>query len=514
MSYKELAATISHSGVAACFGIPGSGASLNLIDELERVNIPFYLTHFEGSGAVMAATAGHISDTVGLSISIKGPGLLNALPGIAAAWFEAFPLIHVAEATPDTAPPWVAHKRLPQQDLCSVVTKSDGYLSYDPECYEAAVKIATCEEPAPVLMQIGEGEAPVPVDMIDLDDKETNFQDVWKSIAKCENPILIVGAFAARQGLGMHLVDLKLPIFTTVAGKGIVDETKVHAAGVFTGVDQELTAEWNVFPKADFVISVGLSAREMLKVKKFSCQSLHVGSIVSTGLEGFGFDWFLGLEHFPELISKLAEKSWGEEIVARSRQQVEDKLTKGFLPGGVFQQIERHFSSKVRLVLDTGSFCTVGEHVWRAQQPDWFLASGQGRYMGTCLPMAIGAAIADQSVPTIAVMGDGSIGMYLSDIKLAVQHRLPILFILMTDGGFGSIRISARKNSYGFSPIQVDGRSWVDCVNGLGVSGDRVETAQSFENALKAWIPGNGPAFIEIGFDPDQYETMVMGVRS
>ena len=79
--------------------------------------------------------------------------------------------------------------------------------------------------------------------------------------------------------------------------------------------------------------------------------------------------------------------------------------------------------------------------------------------MGTCLPMALGAAIYDRSVPTIAVVGDGGIGMYLADIKLAVQHKLPILIVLMSDDGFGSIRPRARTSGSSLSLIQTDGKS-------------------------------------------------------
>ena len=129
--------------VGACFGIPGSGASFEFIDGLKKQGIPFYLSHFEGSAALMASTFGRINGGVGVSASIKGPGLVNALPGIATAWFEDFPLVHVAEATPVTAPPWVAHKRVAQQNMAAPVIKGYGRISSVSSHLKSAIQMAT-----------------------------------------------------------------------------------------------------------------------------------------------------------------------------------------------------------------------------------------------------------------------------------------------------------------------------------------------------------------------------------
>ena len=74
---KSLAESISKRGQRHIFGIPGSGMSLTLLDELERCGVRFHLTHFEGTGALMAGALGRLSGRAGAAISIKGPGLAN-----------------------------------------------------------------------------------------------------------------------------------------------------------------------------------------------------------------------------------------------------------------------------------------------------------------------------------------------------------------------------------------------------------------------------------------------------
>ena len=235
MAYQEFAEAIHQLNVPACFGIPGGGPSLEIINSLERAGIPFYLSHFEGSGVIMAATIGRLSSTAGLSISIKGPGLINSLPGLAVAWFEAFPLVHIAESTPMTAPPFVAHKRLPQRQLCTVITKATGYLSPDGMGIVEAMNVATAEEPGPVLLEVGSGPAPVCREMHPLENGVPQYSEMWNCLKKCQKPIVIAGAYAVRQGLGSVLSTLSVPIFTTVAAKGLIDESKDSSGGIFHG---------------------------------------------------------------------------------------------------------------------------------------------------------------------------------------------------------------------------------------------------------------------------------------
>jgi acetolactate synthase-1/2/3 large subunit len=188
-------------------------------------------------------------------------------------------------------------------------------------------------------------------------------------------------------------------------------------------------------------------------------------------------------------------------------------MEEGFLPGAVFAEIDRQFQRRVRMVMDTGYFCTIGEHAWRAASADLCLLSGQGRYMGTSLPMAIGGALHDQSVPTVMVAGDGGIGMYLAEAKLAVQQKLPLLIVLMTDNAFGSVRTRAIKDGLTQKPLTMDGKSWVPVFDALGIPGTRADSLSKVSDALSDWMPSSGPAFLEVPFEPNAYEAMVAGIR-
>jgi thiamine pyrophosphate-dependent acetolactate synthase large subunit-like protein len=113
----------------------------------------------------------------------------------------------------------------------------------------------------------------------------------------------------------------------------------------------------------------------------------------------------------------------------------------------------------------------------------------------------------------VLVTGDGGVAMYLAEAKLAVHHKLPLLIVLMTDNAFGSIRTRAIKEGLTQKPLTMDGRSWVPVFDSLGIHGTRAENIDAVEDALAAWMPSTGPAFLEIPFEPASYEAMVVGIR-
>jgi acetolactate synthase-1/2/3 large subunit len=127
--------------------------------------------------------------------------------------------------------------------------------------------------------------------------------------------------------------------------------------------------------------------------------------------------------------------------------------------------------------------------------------------------MALGAALHDSNMPTVLVTGDGGVAMYLAEAKLAVQHKLPLLIVLMTDNAFASVRTRAMKEGLTQKPLIMDGKSWVPVLESLGIPGTRAENINAVQDALAAWMRSTGPIFLEIPFEPNAYEAMVAGIR-
>lgn len=509
----RLSEEITAHGVTRLFGVPGGGVTLSLIDALEKRGITFHLTHFEGAGALMAATVGRLSGRAGVSLSIKGPGLANAVSGVAAAWFEAYPLVHLTEAFPPGSPASQAHKRMDQAAMVAPLTKASRFAAKQGPSFTSMAHFACAEEPGPVLFQLAPS---APASAEPLPEPPAVRADSRQALALLKNtkkPIVIAGALALRAGLGIALAKLNCPVFSTAAAKGLIDERAINAAGVFTGVGEGYVPEYSLLHRADLIIGIGLTARETLKTGPFRVPYLAIEAVETPGTAAFDPAARIGLGDAVAALDLIAEKNWGLDELKGILNRLQARMEEGFLPGAVFRVIDHHFQRRLRMVMDTGYFCTIGEHAWRAAAADLCLLSGQGRYMGTGLPMALGAALHDSSLPTVLVTGDGGLAMYLAEAKLAAQHQLPLLIVLMTDNAFGSIRTRAIKEKLTQKPLIMDGRSWVATFDSLGIPGTRADNLGAVEDALAAWTPRNGPAYLEIPFEPDAYEAMVGGIR-
>lgn len=506
----QLAADIAASGVRRVFGITGSGASLSLLDGLERRGVAFHNCQFEGAAAIMAAITGRLTGHAGVALSIKGPGLANMVPGLAAAALEAWPLVAIAEAYAPSVGPAKAHKRMDQATLVGAVAKGRRQLGEGEAGFAAMAGWAEAEVPGPVLLELAGDNVPTQAPPPSL--PEARPADAALAlIAAARRPIVIVGSAAERLGWS-GFTRLAVPVFTTVAAKGAIDERLPQAAGIFTGVGLDLTPECALLPHTDLIVGFGLRTNELL--------GLPFGAIPVVNVDPLGDAASPGIKVAAStsdasavLDALAAAPGWGGDALSSSRERLRAAmLSHGFQPPEAFEVIQAEAPARARVVLDTGYFCTVGEHAWIADDPRRCLGSPQGRYMGIALPTGIGAALAD-SVPTVVVAGDGGIGMFLGEFRLAVELKLPLLLVLMSDGGYGSVRTRAIAEGLTQSPMLKREPSWRRVVEGFGCAGAAVTDAAALAAAVSAWNPAEGPAYIEIGFEPVAYQSMVQGVR-
>jgi acetolactate synthase I/II/III large subunit len=518
---KNLSREIVGAGVRHIFGIPGSGNSLKLLDNLQGYGIDIQITHFEGSGAIIAASCGLVSNSLGVVLAIKGPGVANLVPGLAVCSFEDIPLIAISEAPGPTAHKSTVHKRLNHQSLTREVTKGSLRLdSASGEGFLQASAIAREETPGPVLLELVDNPDNADVfksrvkEVESQADRPTSLDRLLAEIKKSRKPIIIAGSPAYRAACGVSLGRLRIPIFTTLAAKGLVDELDDYSAGVYTGAGGENAPETRVLAQTDLVIGIGLRGKELLKFSPFGCPAVNLDFSRAKPTEGHEFVVNVGIESVEEVFYELTSKEWGAELVADSISKLRSQLLSvGFLPATVLEVVSKQLSGACQLVVDTGLFCTVAEHIWQSRKYGEFLCSSNGRYMGTAVPMAIGASIGAPHQPTVLVTGDGGIGMYFAEFRIAIERALPVLVLFFSDGGFGSIGSVAEKQQIDASIVRINNPSWAASLRSLGMDGVIASCLEHVSDGLNSWDKSGGPIFIECRFDPDQYRCMVDKIR-
>ena len=516
---RQLASALTRAGVTGAFGVPGSGLSWQLITALGGEGVSFTGARHEAAGAIMAGAYARRTMGLGCSITIKGPGLANALPGIVSNRYEQWPVISIAEAFGPSTPSHRMHKRLDHAALLQPVVKAYAWHGSGAAPVSDLAAIARAEVPGPVHLDLIFDRtefASTPPRPVSVDGSAGDSGALMDRIHRSSRPVVIVGSLATRREWASRLATLRVPVFTTTAAKGAVDEHVPCAAGVFTGDGKALAPESVVIPDADLVIGLGLRNLEVLQAKPFAAPMLLVDAAAAE--HGVGFGAALSAHGAPDalfgaILDALAEKAWGLDIVERSVGSVRERLMgHDWLPGRAFAALESFMAGAGCLTVDTGSFCTVAEHVWRTRNASGFLASANGRYMGTGIPMALGSAIAARGTMHVCAVGDGGM-MYASELKLAVEQKLPLLVVLMRDGRYGSIVAGASAPGLDMRAVTMREPSWWRTAEAMGLSATAVRSVHELERSLASWSPDGGPAFIEAIFDPEPYAGMVADVR-
>lgn len=501
----------AEAGLRHAFGIPGGGLTLDLIQELEAKGIAFHTTHSEASAALMAGSIGSRLGIPGTAISIKGPGFANLMAGVATAFLDSLPLIAVAEAYPPQWKSRPAHKYLDHGPVAQAFCKEAFHLTPDGPSYATLSAVALEEAPGPVLVQVSQPRASsVEIPLPSKGAVESNPR-VAELVERAQRPLVIAGSLAVRSGLSPLLNSLSLPVFSTVSAKGVVDENLPHSAGIYTGAGGSISPEAALIPQADLIVGVGLRDAELLKTPPFPCPFINLDCIRLPS-NRVGRSEVDDVGKAPRILEILQTKAWGLDEAAAARKKIALRLHRSEEPGGFFVTAQTILNEETRLVTDTGSFCTVAEHVWNAREPHHYAGSSQARSMGCAIPTAIGMCLADRR-PTLAAVGDGGIGMFIADVKLAVKHNLPILFWLLSDGTYASVRMTRPQSSRVFNITAVTRPSWEGVMEALGLQALKPRSPGAFGEILRTWTRAPEPAYIETRFEPGPYGVMTEGLR-
>lgn len=122
--------------------------------------------------------------------------------------------------------------------------------------------------------------------------------------------------------------------------------------------------------------------------------------------------------------------------------------------------------------------------------------------LGYSLPASVGIALARPGRRILCLIGDGSAMYSIQSIWTAVQHRLPITFVIMNNSGYGAMRFFSRIMQAERPPgIDLPGLDFVSLARGFGCPARRVTEPQHIDQALTEAFKHSGPSLVDIAVD-------------
>jgi acetolactate synthase-1/2/3 large subunit len=128
--------------------------------------------------------------------------------------------------------------------------------------------------------------------------------------------------------------------------------------------------------------------------------------------------------------------------------------------------------------------------------------------MGYGVPAAVAAKLVHPDRQVLCFSGDGDFLMTGQELATAVQYRLPVMFIVVNNGMYGTIRMHQERDY----PARVYGTTlqnpdFSQLARAYGAFGEVVERTEDFAPAFERAIASGGPALLELRIDPDAITT-------
>jgi acetolactate synthase-1/2/3 large subunit len=498
-------------------------------------------------GAAWAAMGyARVTGKVGVCVVTSGPAATNTITAIADAHRDNVPLLVITGQVPTFARNTDAFQETNITDIAAPTCKKVYYVSRPdelPVMVPEAFRIAQEGRPGPVLIDFTKDVQQAVIDpeafalhtfpgltpgaAPSLNGAETAIDEVVDHLRRARRPVMIVGygtvLAGAHQELQQVLDVAPCPVVHTLPGKAALPSAHPCNYGML-GMHGFYAANWLVH-HADLILSLGSRfddritgdmtqfAPQAERLVHFDIDPAQIDKVLPHRKLGVVGDLrqTLAALHRRLRTAPLQFMAWHDEVAQTELQypstyrRQPEVLQAQYVLECLNEAVQRHVSVTGQRVIYATE---VGDHqMWAGQyldmQPGWqFLtSSGQGA-MGSGVPMAIGAQLADPDALVICISGDGSLRFSEAELETIWEYQLPVKTLVLNNEGYGIVRMWNHRFYEGRETGVVKrGKDWSLLARSNGYTDetvDRLADPVELEPVLGRAIAHRQPHFIEL----------------
>jgi acetolactate synthase I/II/III large subunit len=530
-------------GVQHAFCVPGE-SYLEALDALYAVRekIELIVARQDGSAAFMAAAYGKLTGKPGIAFVTRGPGATNASIAVHTAYQDSDPMIlFVGQVASDQ----VEREAFQEVDyrrmfgpLCKWVSQIDR-ADRIPEYLQQAFQKAVSGRPGPVVLALPEDML---TQLVNVPDARTysvvqaapRMEDMLSMKAMLESaqrPMVILGG-AGWNEQGINNLRSFIEAFDLPAGccfrfQDLLDNrSKNYVGDVGIGLNPALAQRVR---DADVILAIGARLGEMttsgytlLSVPTPRQTLIHVHNDPNELGRVFHGALYMasGMNEFASMARALSPPNNPKYApltrIARSEYEAWQTSAYKGMPGGrtdlvdlreVVLEMERSLPQNTVYTNGAGNFSGWLHRFHRYSMFRTQLAPSSGS-MGYGVPAAIAAKVADRKRVVVSFNGDGCYMMNGQELATAVHYGLNVIFIVVNNGIYGTIRMHQERDY----PGHVHGTSFTNpdfpaLAKAYGAHGELVTQTAQFAAALARCRDAGKPSLIEIRIDPNAITT-------
>lgn len=515
---------LQKEGVDHIFGYPG-GAVLYIYDELfKQDKVKHVLVRHEQAAVHAADGYARSSNKVGVALVTSGPGVTNAVTGIATAYMDSIPLVIISGQVPTHAIGLDAFQEVDTVGITRPCVKHN-FLVKDITELATTIKkafyIASTGRPGPVLVDIPK----------DVSQQKTAFVYPEKVSMRSYNPItkghsgqikkavqLILGAKRPMiyTGGGVILSDAAVRLTDLVRMLGFPCTNTLMGLGGYPATDKQFvgmlgmhgTYEANMaMQHCDVLVAIGarFDDRVIGNPKHFYNEDrkiIHIDIDPSSISKRVKVDIpIVGsisdvLDELIKLLKASKEKpdqtgldAWWTQIdLWRARNCLKyDRQSSIIKPQMVVEKLYEITGGNAFITSDVGQHQMWAAQFYKFDRPRRWINSGGLGTMGFGLPAAMGVQFANPGAAVACITGEASIQMCIQELSTCKQYNLPLKIVNLNNRYMGMVRqwqefFHGNRYAESYMDALPD---FVKLAESYGHIGMKIEQPADIENALK-----------------------------
>jgi len=519
--------SLADEGVEHVFGYPG-GSVLYIYDEIFKQDRFKHILVRHEQAAVHAADAySRASNRVGVALVTSGPGVTNAVTGIATAYMDSIPLVVLTGQVPTTA---IGQDAFQEADTVGITRPcvKHNFLVKDvkdlAETIRKAFYIARTGRPGPVLVDIPKditiarckytapaGEIKMRSYSPVVKGHQGQIKKAVQLLLQAERPMIYTGGGVVLADAASELTKLvqmlDVPCTNTLMGLGAFpadDRRFVGMPGMHGTYEANMAMQ-----HCDVLVAIGArfddrvignpkhfaqNARKIVHIdidpssisKRVKVDVPIVGDVKDV-LQDFVAHVEAALKETRRDPEQIA--SWWKQIGAwRERECLKYKASNEVIkPQFVIEKLCEITRGEAFVTSDVGQHQMWAAQYYRFNKPRRWINSGGLGTMGVGLPYAMGVQMVHPDADIAVITGEGSIQMNIQELSTCHQYHLSPKILCLNNRYLGMVR-QWQQIDYGsrYAESYMDSLpDFVKLVEAYGHVGMRIESPRDVEGALR-----------------------------
>lgn len=546
-------ACLEHLGIEFVFGIPGGhiAALYEALDRSAHRGGPrAILARHETGAAYMADGYARETGKPGVCCATTGPGVTNLMTGVATAYSDQVPLLVI---TAQTLLPHFGNGAFQESSpdgmdaagMLACCTRYNTVVTHPAQFEQklmTALHQATCSPGGPVHLSVpvdiyraAASPSPryparlarlqQPALLCDLSAVDALWQAIVSTREAGQGVVILAGHDCA--GAGEAVLDfatrIQARVITSHRGKRWIDAYHPTVRGVFGYAGHE-SARAALTDAATGLIIVAGSALGQWSTANWDTALLNDRLVHIHSDAGYFSRSPMARLHVQGHTGTVFARLLSHAATTAAVAPVAPIIRRGLPPGievrnmapyrsesvplhpqRVLSVLMERFPADTRYLVDTSCWLPWTLHYFFTTQTDRYRLSSELAAMGWAIGAAVGTALAHPQAPVVCLTGDGCYLMFGQEVAVAVAERLPVVFIILNDSGYGMVKHRHRQISdtpldFALSPVD-----FALMAQAVGAEGWVIHTVADLERYMRPECLFNksGPTVLDIRIDPE-----------